>query len=177
MRSTHTYAVLEISPEAHAEIKAKLLAAGYEDQIHGDTVDMHGIAVEPVESRGPRLRFSASIYPNRVDFETHSRDVTWQYELDALNALRCEIERLIAEGPRKCPAAPPLALVHASVPIKSIRQHYPEGVIIDKHGNLSGDPQAIEELKSFCRARPALLNDYIEPNQSMIVDEQAFLKP
>ena len=47
MRSTYTYAVLEVSPAAHAEIKAKLLAAGYQQAINGDTIDMHGIALEP----------------------------------------------------------------------------------------------------------------------------------
>ena len=44
---TYTYAVLEVSPAAHAEIKAKLLAAGYQHAIKGDTIDMHGIALEP----------------------------------------------------------------------------------------------------------------------------------
>ena len=48
---TYTYAVLRISPEAHAEIKAKLLAAGYQHAIKGDTIDMHGIALEPEEPR------------------------------------------------------------------------------------------------------------------------------
>jgi hypothetical protein len=47
---THTYAVLEISAAAFAEIKEKLERAGYEDQFHQDrehgiVIDMHGIAV------------------------------------------------------------------------------------------------------------------------------------
>jgi len=47
---THTYAILWISATAFDEIKAKLEAARYEDQIHSDTeygtvIDMHGIAV------------------------------------------------------------------------------------------------------------------------------------
>ena len=46
---TYTYAVLEVSPAAHAEIKAKLLAAGYQHAIEGDTIDMQGIALEPEE--------------------------------------------------------------------------------------------------------------------------------
>ena len=50
MRSTHTYAILEVSPAAHAEIKAKLLAADYGHAIAGDTIDMHGIALEPEEN-------------------------------------------------------------------------------------------------------------------------------
>lgn len=52
MRSTHTYVVLDISPEAHADIKAKFLAAGYGHSIDGDTIDMHGIALEPKEAQG-----------------------------------------------------------------------------------------------------------------------------
>jgi hypothetical protein len=64
MRSTHTYAILEISPEAHAEIKAKLLVAGYGDQIDGETIDMHGIAVEP-EKRGEPI----TIGPTGLTFE------------------------------------------------------------------------------------------------------------
>lgn len=49
IRTTHTYVVLEVSAAAYEEIKAKLAAAGYEDQFHeedGETlIDMHGIAI------------------------------------------------------------------------------------------------------------------------------------
>lgn len=56
MRSTYTYAILEVSPAAHAEIKAKLLAAGYQHAIDGDTIGMHGIALEPeVETAEQKL--------------------------------------------------------------------------------------------------------------------------
>ena len=47
---THTYAILQVSPAAYAEIRAKLEAAGYTDQFHddpdGELLDMHGIAVQ-----------------------------------------------------------------------------------------------------------------------------------
>lgn len=54
MITTHTYAVLKISHEAYAEIRAKLEAAGYSDQIRTvanrqreiEAIDMHGIAVQ-----------------------------------------------------------------------------------------------------------------------------------
>lgn len=48
MRTTHTYAILGVSPAAFEEIKAKLEKAGYDDQIHDDgaTIDMHGIALQ-----------------------------------------------------------------------------------------------------------------------------------
>ena len=51
IRQTHTYAVLEVSRAAYAEIKAKLEGAGYQDQFHNDRedgvlIDMHGIALK-----------------------------------------------------------------------------------------------------------------------------------
>lgn len=52
IRSTHTYAVLEVSSATYSEIKAKLEAAGYSDQFHDDgdsdgmVIDMHGIALK-----------------------------------------------------------------------------------------------------------------------------------
>lgn len=47
MRTTHTYAVLEITFEAWEEIADKLRAAGYDHAFDGDVIDMHGIAVKP----------------------------------------------------------------------------------------------------------------------------------
>ncbi len=45
-RSTHTYAILELSKPAYDEIRAKLDAAGYQHAFHDDgVIDMHGIAV------------------------------------------------------------------------------------------------------------------------------------
>lgn len=50
MRSTHTYALLEVSPAAYEEISKALRAAGYDHAFHedddrGTVVDMHGIAL------------------------------------------------------------------------------------------------------------------------------------
>jgi hypothetical protein len=50
---TYTYATLEVSQACYDEIKAKLEAAGYQDQFHKGTgaarghvlIDMHGIAL------------------------------------------------------------------------------------------------------------------------------------
>jgi hypothetical protein len=57
IRTTHTLAVLEVSAEAFAEIKAKLEAAGYEHAIdmREGTIDMTGIALgcEPSDPDGP----------------------------------------------------------------------------------------------------------------------------
>lgn len=48
MRSTHTYVILEIDPEAYEEIAAKLRAAGYDHAFGPDgEIDMHGIAIAP----------------------------------------------------------------------------------------------------------------------------------
>jgi hypothetical protein len=51
--SGHTYAVLEVSPEAYREIRALLEAAGYEHAFHreheGEVIDMHGIAITAKE--------------------------------------------------------------------------------------------------------------------------------
>lgn len=58
MKSTHTYSILEVSPEAYHEIRQKLVDAGYEHAIHGgspralaavdrrETIDMHGIGLQ-----------------------------------------------------------------------------------------------------------------------------------
>ena len=52
IRSTHTYAILEVSRAAYIEIKEKLEKAGYSDQFHDDrdgdgvVIDMHGIALK-----------------------------------------------------------------------------------------------------------------------------------
>jgi len=50
MRSTYTYAIIEISPAAYKEIADKLKEAGYghafnQDRAHGVVIDMHGIAL------------------------------------------------------------------------------------------------------------------------------------
>lgn len=54
MRSTHTYALLELSEAAYEEIRTKMEAAGYQHAFHDNPdapasprIDMHGIAVVP----------------------------------------------------------------------------------------------------------------------------------
>ena len=57
--STHSYAILKVSPDAYAEIRGLLSDAGYQDQIVNvanrskevECIDMHGIAVQ---ANGPR---------------------------------------------------------------------------------------------------------------------------
>lgn len=45
MRTTYTYAVLEVSDAAYDEIAEKLIAAGYAHVFHNGVMDMHGIAL------------------------------------------------------------------------------------------------------------------------------------
>jgi hypothetical protein len=55
---THTYAVLEVSQAAYAEIRALLDAAGYRHAFHADdlreVIDMHGIALAVGEGASPQ---------------------------------------------------------------------------------------------------------------------------
>ncbi len=57
---TYTYAILDLSPEAYAEIHRKLETAGYADQFHKENgrivIDMHGIAVAEEQLTGEHLR-------------------------------------------------------------------------------------------------------------------------
>ncbi|MFP5227567.1 MAG: hypothetical protein ACLGXA_08035 [Acidobacteriota bacterium] len=77
MRSTHTYAVLTISPEAHAEITAKLLAARYAHAIHGETIDMKGIALEPQAEEKPE--FIRVVAPGQeIQREIRPIDIAWE---------------------------------------------------------------------------------------------------
>ena len=48
---SHTYAILEVSPETFEEISKKLKDAGYDHAFHGNLVDMHGIAIKAQEVR------------------------------------------------------------------------------------------------------------------------------
>lgn len=48
-RSTHTFAVLQVSPEAYREIREALMKYGYDDVIkqsrNGEVIDMNGLAL------------------------------------------------------------------------------------------------------------------------------------
>lgn len=44
-RTTHTYAVLEVTPMAYVEIRRALQKAGYDHAFNGDEIDMHGIGL------------------------------------------------------------------------------------------------------------------------------------
>lgn len=49
MRTSRTYAILDVSPATYREIRAKLVAAGYDHAFHvdeqGEAIDMSGIAL------------------------------------------------------------------------------------------------------------------------------------
>lgn len=51
MRSTHTYAILEVSPKTYAEVRKLLEDAGYGHAFHrgnndDEVIDMNGLALQ-----------------------------------------------------------------------------------------------------------------------------------
>ncbi len=50
---TYTYAILAVSKAAFEEVRDRLLAAGYDEQVHedddGPVLDMHGIGLQAEE--------------------------------------------------------------------------------------------------------------------------------
>jgi hypothetical protein len=84
MRTTYTYAILDVSQAAFEEIKAKLEAAGYQHAFGEDdgrtVIDMHGIAVAPEDSTdtGEMVTVTTSAPPRSLlrippEFENHLR--------------------------------------------------------------------------------------------------------
>lgn len=58
LTSTHTYALLELSPAAYDEIAGKLRAAGYHHAFNDGVIDMHGIGIASEKAKpvtAPRL--------------------------------------------------------------------------------------------------------------------------
>ncbi len=53
IRSTHTYATLEVSAEAYDEIYKLLELADYQHAFHDGLIDMHGIALGRAKPLGP----------------------------------------------------------------------------------------------------------------------------
>lgn len=57
MRTTYTYAELELSQAAYDEIRQKLEAAGYQHAFMSDgAIDMHGIGVTRLPDPDPEKR-------------------------------------------------------------------------------------------------------------------------
>lgn len=54
LRQTHTFATLEISPKAFAEIKRKLKAVKYDHAFVDEAIDMHGIGLVSTPKRKKR---------------------------------------------------------------------------------------------------------------------------
>jgi len=54
LRSTHTFAILEVSAQTYDEIRGKLQDANYHHAFVDDAIDMHGIGLAPSDdSPGP----------------------------------------------------------------------------------------------------------------------------
>lgn len=80
MKSTHTYAVLQVSRGAYDEIRAKLVEAGYGDQCHagedGVLIDMHGLALSALGAKPPFAAHGGGT-PSPVLRYLIFRDVEW----------------------------------------------------------------------------------------------------
>lgn len=113
---THTYAVLEVSAEVYAEVRALLTKAGYEhtfhegDRDHAEVIDMHGIALagdRPVpgslEERSGRVgallsdAFPQAEHPALLDW------VSVMFELKRLRKVEAGVrEHRDARGDDRC---------------------------------------------------------------------------
>lgn len=134
MRSTYTYAILDVSRECYQEIRAKLEAAGYQQAFHQDgahtVIDMRGIALrmERLEEREKRLRtladdpyacgmelFDADLFRearvalafwmNEAQCRADARAQQWLPTADAINALPEPLRRYIHDLETKCDPA------------------------------------------------------------------------
>lgn len=99
IRSTHTFAVLELSKAAWEEISTKLRAAGYDHafSLDGKTIDMHGIGVE-AEEKEPVIQMVGveawCEHPSEDDMQIF------------MNALSCAIAgRKVLAAPEPLPEA------------------------------------------------------------------------
>lgn len=48
---TYTYVKMPVSRKTYDEVRKNLITAGYFQAIHGEDLDMHGIALSPLPSR------------------------------------------------------------------------------------------------------------------------------
>jgi hypothetical protein len=98
--STHTYAVMEISQSAFDEIKQKLEAAGYQHAIHDDDdkllIDMHGIAVSPIdEIEEKRVAASTVVVNWRIEYETPRLATNFYYSELPASMTKNEVRKAI----------------------------------------------------------------------------------
>lgn len=71
MRSTYTYAILEVHPEVYNHIRKLLADAGYDHAFHdresNEVIDMHGIALKADPSiKSPREELTDIIEANSM---------------------------------------------------------------------------------------------------------------
>lgn len=97
--STHTYALLPVTQPTFDEIRLKLEAAGYQDQVHEErarvTVDMHGLALV-VDDKIPHPPEPPSLFTTG-DFTLRSgRKSRYKIECDAMTAKDWEAAAVMA---------------------------------------------------------------------------------
>ncbi len=61
LRTTHTYATLEVSATTYNEVKTLLTLAAYGHAFDGDLIDMHGIALTTTEEMPAQVLFKQSL--------------------------------------------------------------------------------------------------------------------
>lgn len=87
---THTYAILEVSPAAYAEIRAKLHAAGYDHAFGEDdgaeVIDMHGIAVKAAVAAEPAAEHEWA--SSRSGTLRYVQGEGWLFQADGLAPVR-----------------------------------------------------------------------------------------
>lgn len=97
IRSTHTYATLEVSAEAYDEVKRLLEKAEYHHAFHEGLIDMHGIALErgAATASGPPLPELQIRGGGMTDTELLDR---WQAIADAKEPGQSTLRQILAEA-------------------------------------------------------------------------------
>lgn len=102
IRSTYTYAILEVSHAIYLEIKDKLMAAGYSNQFHDDrdgdgvVIDMHGIALKDEGEQQMENKFIEEVGWPQVHGEPSSVKFTIQSgPIKEVGVNGCQIDDVI----------------------------------------------------------------------------------
>lgn len=157
MRSTHTYAVLEISPEAHAEIKAKLLKAGYQHAISGETIDMHGIALES-EAQPAGVHHCHCSAVHKCDINVHPDPVVHAALSDLVEAMsRYDVQTGSSSRVTMHTDCYSGGQFHSHT-FNDGADVYPPSLnlSVDKFGAVHGTSEAIAKFREFAAARAKL---------------------
>lgn len=121
MRSTHTYVTMDISAQAYAEIRAKMLAADYGHTLDKDdgeeVIDMHGLALKslPVTEPPPARERAIELVAMRLNLAA----VTVRNEMEVGGAA---VTKVAVEGLETAVNLERLLL--EAIPL--VRAHFPD---------------------------------------------------